>query len=143
MLVRCLYASRTPVPVSASLLDQILEQSRRNNPKRGITGLLCFTSNTFVQVLEGGREEVCDLFNSIVRDSRHRDVRILAYDEIAERSFGNWTMGQVNLATVNPGLLLKYSERAELNPFSCSGRATMALLTELVETGSIVSRGAI
>lgn len=143
MLVRCLYASRAAAPVSASQLDQILDQSRKNNPKRGITGLLCFTSNTFVQVLEGGRDEVCDLFNSIVRDSRHRDVRILAYDEIEERSFGNWTMGQVNLATINPGLLLKYSERAELNPFACSGRATMALLAELVATGSIVSRGSI
>ncbi len=71
MLVRCLYASRPAKPVQADLLDQILEQSRRNNPPRGITGLLCFTSDVFVQVIEGGRDEVCDLYNAIVRDERH------------------------------------------------------------------------
>jgi hypothetical protein len=50
-------------------------------------------------------------------------------------------MGQVNIAKVNPTLLLKYSERAELNPFSCSGQASMALLDELIATASVVSRG--
>ncbi len=68
MLVRCLYASRLSEPLPASHLDQILEQSRRNNPRRGITGLLCFTVDLFVQVIEGGRDEVSELFGTIVRD---------------------------------------------------------------------------
>jgi hypothetical protein len=118
-----------------------LEQSRKNNPLQGITGMLCFTNDIFVQVIEGGRDEVCELYNTIVRDDRHRDVRILIYEEISERRFGSWTMGQVNIEKINPSLLLKFSEKAELNPFSCSGRATMALLDELVATASIVSHG--
>ena len=141
MLVRCLYASRAAVPLVAPVVDSILEQSRKNNPRQGITGMLCFFDDIFVQVLEGGRDEVCELFNAIVRDDRHLNVRILTYEEITERRFGNWTMGQVNIATVNPSLLLKYSEKAVLNPFSCSGHATMALLDELVATASIVSHG--
>ena len=141
MLVRCLYASRAAVPLVAPVVDSILEQSRKNNPRQGITGMLCFFDDIFVQVLEGGRDEVCELFNAIVRDDRHLNVRILTYEEISERRFGNWTMGQVNIAKVNPALLLKYSEKALLNPFSCSGHATMALLDELVATAAIVSRG--
>jgi hypothetical protein len=141
MLVRCLYASRPTEPFSASVVDTILGQSRRNNPTRGITGLLCFTNNVFVQVLEGGRDEVCDLFNSIVGDDRHSNVRILIFEEIAERIFGRWTMGRVDIARTNQALLLKYSEKADLNPFMSSGRATMALLNELVASGSIESRG--
>ena len=141
MLVRCLYASRAAVPLVAPVVDSILEQSRKNNPRQGITGMLCFFDDIFVQVLEGGRDEVCELFNAIVRDDRHLNVRILTYEEITERRFGNWTMGQVNIAKVNPALLLKYSEKALLNPFSCSGHATMALLDELVATASIVSHG--
>jgi hypothetical protein len=140
MLVRCLYASRSTKPLPTSLLDEILKQSRRNNPRMGVTGLLSFSNDLFVQVIEGGRDEVCELYNTIVRDDRHRDVRLLSYEEISERSFGSWTMGQVNLETVNPALLLKYSEKAELNPFTSSGRATMALLMELVATGAIVNR---
>jgi hypothetical protein len=140
MLVHCLYASRVATRLSADLLDSILAQSRKNNPRLGITGLLCFTSEIFVQVIEGGRDEVCELYNTIVRDDRHSNVRLLNYEEISERRFGNWTMGQVNVATITPVLLLKYAERAELDPFNCSGRATMALLDELVATGAIVGR---
>lgn len=140
MLVRCLYASRAKAPVSPHLFEDILEKSRKNNPSQGITGLLCFTKDVFVQVLEGGRDEVCELFNRIVRDERHGNVRILVYEEIAERQFASWTMGQVNVDAVNPALLLKYSERAELQPFSAPGPATLALLLELAKSGAIMSR---
>lgn len=140
MLVRCLYASRVAMPLPAAILDEILAQSRRNNPQRGITGLLCFTSDVFVQVLEGGRDEVCDLYNAIVRDERHSKVRLLAYEEIDERRFGNWTMGQVDAKAMNPSLLLKYSKTATLDPFAITGQATMALLMELVATGTITGR---
>lgn len=141
MLVRCLYASRAAAPINARLLDEILDQSRRNNPGLGVTGLLCISGDTFIQILEGGRDEVCTLYNAIVRDDRHQNVRLLAYEEISERRFGAWTMGQVNIAKTNPALLLKYFKRAEFNPFETSGRATMALLEDLVATASIAGRG--
>ena len=141
MLVRCLYASRIASPLSPSALDAILEQSRKNNPKRGITGLLCHTPESFVQVVEGGREPVSELLRAIFRDDRHSQVMILSFEEIAERRFGNWTMGRVNVESVNPGVLLKYSEKAVLDPFACSGHAMMAMLIELIATGAIVNRG--
>src|SRR5512137_1543946 len=141
MLVRLLYASRAAEPLTGPVVDSILEQSRANNPKAGITGVLCFSDDLFIQALEGGRDEVCELYNTIVRDRRHLNVRILSFEEIRERRFGNWTMGQVNLAKVNPSLLLKYGERAELNPFICSGHASMALLEELISAALVGSRG--
>jgi hypothetical protein len=138
MLVRCLYASRPLEPLDAPFIESILEQSRKNNPKLGITGLLCVSKDLFIQVIEGGRDEVCDLFNAIVRDERHQQVRLLIYEEISERQFGNWTMAQVNISKLNPSMLLKYFKRAELDPFDCSGKATLALLTDLISTGVIV-----
>jgi len=140
MLVRLLYASRPASPLTASLIDTILAQSQDGNQSKGITGILCFSDDLFLQVLEGGRDEVCELFNAIVRDDRHSNVRILSYEEIPERRFGGWTMGQVNIARVNPSLLLKYSVKATLDPFNCSGRASMALLDELIATASVVGR---
>jgi hypothetical protein len=141
MLVRCLYASRARQPLTPAVVDAILEQSRRNNPARGITGLLCYVDEVFVQVLEGGRDAVNELFAAIVRDDRHAGLRLLAYEEIGQRRFGHWSMGQVNIARVNAALLLKYSERPVLDPFAASGAATLALLHELVDTAQIVTRG--
>ncbi|KCZ59681.1 BLUF domain-containing protein [Hyphomonas chukchiensis] len=141
MIVRCLYASRPADALKGTFLDNILNQSRTNNPALGITGLLCVSDDLFIQVLEGGRDEVCELFNAIVRDSRHTHVRLLDYAEIDERMFGNWTMGHVSIAKLNPGMLLKYFKRPTLDPFETSGKATLALLSDLVATGSIVRRG--
>lgn len=138
MLVRCLYASRPVEPLTSAFVDTILAQSRRNNPDIGVTGLLCVSDDLFIQVLEGGRDEVCDLFNAIVRDARHQQVRLLVFEEIDERQFGNWTMAQVNMTKLNPSLLLKYFKRAKLDPFDCSGQATLALLTDLVASGALV-----
>jgi hypothetical protein len=140
MLVRCLYASHAVEPLGDKTLDQILEKSRKNNPARGITGLLCHSNGIFVQVLEGGREPVSRLIGTIFTDNRHRDMQILLLEEIAERQFGNWTMGKINAGSINAAALLKYSEKADLDPFNSPARASLALLSELASSGSIASR---
>ncbi len=49
-------------------------------------------------------------------------------------------MGQVNLAKLNTSIVLKYSERPELDPYAVSGRVSLALLEELMATASIIGR---
>ena len=140
MLVRLLYASRSVRPTSAEDIESILAQSRKHNPELGITGILCQSGDVFLQVLEGGRAAVNQLYNQIVRDARHRDIAILFYDEVLERRFAGWTMGQVNLARINPSTVLKYCEKPVLDPFTISGRTAMALLEELIATAQIIGR---
>jgi hypothetical protein len=138
MLVRLLYASRAAAAVDADMLTAILKKSRANNAASGVTGLLCFSAGIFLQVLEGGRLPVNKLYHRIAGDPRHTDVALLSYTEITERSFAGWSMGQVNLARLNPALLLKYSETATLDPYAMSGPGAMALLDELAATASVV-----
>lgn len=142
MLVRLLYVSRAADALTPAMIDTIVGQSRKNNPDSGITGLLCHSGNVFMQVLEGGRAAVNATYARIVRDARHSDVQLLLYEEISERRFAGWTMGRANLDKVNLSVLLKYSEKAELDPYAVSGRASMALLEELMATASIASCGA-
>lgn len=139
MLVRLMYASRAAAAVDGDVLAAILKQSKERNPPAGVTGVLCFCSNAgiFLQVLEGGRNAVSMLYNRISQDPRHREVVLLSYEEIGERSFSSWSMGQVNMGRLNPALLLKYSESATLDPYSVSGKASLALFNELVATASI------
>ena len=143
MLVRLMYASRAVPALDAEELHSLLRQCRINNPKHGITGVLCFCFNAgvFMQVLEGGRSQVSRLYNRIAADPRHRDVELLCYDEIDERHFAGWSMGQVNMNRLNPALLLRYSERAVLDPYPVPGRVSMALFKELVATASVVGQG--
>jgi len=139
MLVRLLYASRAKGPISDELIASIVSQSRKNNPESGITGVLCVChGGVFMQALEGGREEVNQLYGKVLRDDRHTDVTLLEYAEIDERRFSGWRMGRVDLDRVNTAIVLKYSERPRLDPFGISGRAALTLLEELASTASIV-----
>ena len=139
MLVRLLYCSRA-VDTSNEAIDSILAQSRQHNPVTGITGILCYGGGIFLQAIEGGRMPVSDLFGQIQKDPRHQEVALLHYEEISERRFGGWTMGQVNVDKVNHSILLKYSEKPELDPYSVSGRVSLALLEDLMATAAICGR---
>lgn len=139
MLVRLLYASRAVDP-SEEAIESILLQSRQFNPTCGITGILCYGGGIFLQAIEGGRSAVNELYSHIVRDSRHKEVVLLHYQEISERRFGGWTMGQVNTSRINASILLKYAEKPELNPYAVSGSVSLALMEELMATASIIGR---
>ena len=142
MLVRLLYASRANVKIDEELVASILEKAHAYNAARGLTGILCTSpeGNVFLQVLEGGRAAVNELYGRIQRDPRHRDVTLLDYAEISERRFATWRMGNVRLNRVNLGTVLRFSETAVLDPFAMSGKAAIALLEELMSTAATVSR---
>ena len=141
MLVRLLYVSRALDPDASAATDSILSVAREHNMANGITGILCYGGGIYLQAIEGGRNQVNNLYGQIVSDKRHTDVVLLNYEEISERRFGGWTMGQVNLTRLNTSIVLKYSETHDLDPYAVSGSVSLALLEELMATASIIGRG--
>lgn len=97
LIYSCVYCSRAAADVDADVVDRIIETSRRNNPARGITGLLVFGSGIFFQWLEGPRESVVGLMERIEKDPRHHGVVVLDSDEeVRERVFADWDMELVD-----------------------------------------------
>jgi hypothetical protein len=98
-LYRLIYFSRNHIPGSIESQEQevaaILDVSRRNNMKVGVTGALMFNKGCFGQVLEGSQAAVEATFERIQRDLRHSDVTLLAFEWIAERGFATWSMAYV------------------------------------------------
>lgn len=142
MLVRLLYASRAVDTIDRELIQSIVHRAEAANAEFGITGILCTypEGGVFLQCLEGSRAEVNDLYNNIVSDSRHRDVTILGYEEIERRMFASWRMGSVDLKRINLSTILRYSDRAVLDPFTMTGTGALALLEELASSQAIVTR---
>ncbi|MDA7087488.1 BLUF domain-containing protein [Pseudomonas sp. SA3-5] len=138
MLVRLTYASRASQGVSAELIREILDSSQRNNPGRGLTGILCCNANIFLQALEGPRSEVNALYNRLADDSRHKDLTILDYAEISLRRYCNWSMGWAGAKRVNRELFLKYSARDHFDPFDMSAEQITGLLLEMSESISAI-----
>lgn len=140
MLVRLLYASRFIGKIECDDIHNIMQQAHTHNPQNGITGILCYSDKVFMQVLEGGREAINALYAKILRDARHSDVVLLHYEEVSERRYAGWTMGQANLARINASTLLRFSDLPVLDPHAMSGKNSLALIDELMATATIVGR---
>jgi hypothetical protein len=140
MLVRLLYASHAVGKVDCAQIQEIMQQSHAHNTQHGITGILCHSDKLYMQVLEGGRDAINALYAKILRDARHTDVVLLNYEEIGERRYAGWTMGQANLSKVNASTLLRFSALPEINPHAMSGKNSLALIDELMATATIVGR---
>ncbi len=93
----------TPDEMQAAI-GNILAAARRNNARHGVTGALIFSDGCFAQVLEGAREEVEAVFETIQCDPRHSDVTILHLHQIEQRSFGDWSMafGGIDGVSIDP-----------------------------------------
>jgi len=91
-LISLTYASRSPKPFTGDELRALLEQSRTNNERRGLTGILLHKDGQFMQVLEGDDETVMSVYETIGADPRHSVLRTLLKEPIDERQFGEWTM---------------------------------------------------
>ena len=87
------YASSATVPFSKDDLRELLEHSRRNNERVGISGLLLYHDGDFMQLLEGGEQAVRTTYERILQDSRHRGCLLLITRHVAERTFPDWSMG--------------------------------------------------
>jgi hypothetical protein len=79
-------------PTTAAL-RQLLKQSRTNNRQLGITGLLLFSNDSFLQVLEGEQPPTEAVFERIKADHRHCRVLTLSNGPIQQRIFPDWSMG--------------------------------------------------
>ena len=81
----------TPREIQAHI-QHILDSARNKNAERRVTGALLFSEGCFAQVLEGSREDVELLFETIRRDNRHRNVNVVEAIDIEQRSFAAWSM---------------------------------------------------
>jgi len=73
-------------------LVDLLKKARANNEMLGVTGILLYSRGTFIQMLEGEKQTVTDLFNTIHKDTRHKLVFTLADGERDNRQFPTWSM---------------------------------------------------
>lgn len=103
-----IYRSRSAGPFDRAEIGRILATARRINAENGVTGLLLYSDESFVQVLEGEEGAVHETFARIRADPRHRDVTLLADGPAERRRHPDWTMGFHHLdggpGQVDPGL---------------------------------------
>ena len=92
-----LYVSHAARDIPASDLDDILAVGRANNLALGLSGILIHIHGGFLQILEGERDRVMQMYGKIAEDRRHAHPRVLVDCAVAHRSFTDWSLGYEHL----------------------------------------------
>ena len=107
------YQSNATASLTEAELARLLAQSRAYNAANGLTGVLFYSHDNIVQLLEGRKDSVHTVFERIQRDPRHTGVVTLADGPISQRLFDQWSMGFRVVNPANFGYLLGYINPAE------------------------------
>jgi len=78
-------------------VEAILASARINNPLEGISGLLVFNGDSFMQILEGSESAVDGLTARLRSDPRHSDMAVRDERVIEARTFPDWSMAYLRL----------------------------------------------
>lgn len=97
-LYQLIYTSKAVAPFSEGDLQNLLKFARSNNTTVGISGMLLYDGESFLQVLEGPRDTIHLFYAESFKDKRHERVNIVWEGGIEKRDFGDWTMGYVGLS---------------------------------------------
>ena len=119
-LIRLVYASHASFPAENGTIDprvgRILTQSRSNNARKAIGGVLYYGDGFFFQCLEGEATAVDALYERIARDERHHNAVILSREPVQQRLFSQWSMKYVP-AERSVRAFLRVQGQQSFNPF--------------------------
>ncbi len=128
-----LYRSVQSYEMDASDLMKLLFDARAFNRDNDITGLLLYHRGQFMQLLEGGQQEVQCLYRRIAEDARHRDVVLEVNAPADLRLFPQWHLCYAEAPEIDghPALAGAESERdamSSLRVLACEHMSAMRLM---------------
>ena len=91
-MYRLVYVSTAVDGLKDDDIESILNVSQSNNDERYVTGFLAHNGNSFMQALEGERDEVLNIYTRIVNDERHYGVAQIIGEPVETRAFPEWSM---------------------------------------------------
>lgn len=100
-IIQKVYYSISNYEVDHNFINTILDHSKKSNLKKNITGCLLYHNNVFLQLLEGEKTTVENLFEVIKKDSRHKEVTEIFSENVNDRIFPNWSMAYHELDDTN------------------------------------------
>ncbi|RCW66244.1 BLUF domain-containing protein [Pseudorhodoferax soli] len=87
------YVSSAVGEQSEEALEDLLLDARQFNHEVGVTGVLLHDEGNFFQYFEGPVDGVREVYNRILKATRHRGIFELFGGTVVRRHFSDWVMG--------------------------------------------------
>ena len=133
MIFQLIYTCAFNAGAGTTDLEVIARESRDRNQALNITGILLYSDGSILQVLEGDKKSVKDLYAKIQKDSRVSNTLILIERLSTEREFPNWSMGYKNAVQKRDNIF-------DLNLHSLSKKLPPQPSQEIQTFGTIFAR---
>ena len=147
-LVRLVYASEATFDAADQGIElevgRILTESRRNNARAEVGGVLYYGNGYFFQCLEGQRDAVVETYQRICNDPRHKNAKVLLKGFTKRRLFQDWSMKYLP-AEKNLRDFLAQHSLTEFSPFDYDREMVGRLLIffqQAKESGELVENSA-
>lgn len=82
-----IYVSTASRDLDQSEIVELLDQTEVRNNRLGVHGLLIYSEGNFFEVLEGDRDLILDLYESIKQDERHKNIITIFEQPIKDKLF--------------------------------------------------------
>jgi hypothetical protein len=92
-MIQTAYVSRAAETMTQEALLSLLQQCLANNESSGVTGMLLYGNDTFLQVLEGDEAVLEAVIDKIRKDPRHSRIHFLYRKPLERRQYADWSMG--------------------------------------------------
>ncbi|MBT8472255.1 MAG: BLUF domain-containing protein [Marinicaulis sp.] len=131
------YFSQIQVPARdvTCELEEIAKVSQKNNRENNITGALLCEGSHFLQLIEGKKAKLDQLFEKIKIDSRHTDITVLINEPTNKRTCPDWSMEAFHLA--NPDLVnkktLKNLHRIYSHNFTTNAKTFLTFFRDMLD----------
>jgi hypothetical protein len=138
-----IYVSSATIHFSDENLRTLLKTSRENNAGLGVTGMLLYAEDNFIQVIEGEKAVLNGLYAKITCDNRHKSFSILIRGEIKERNFPDWSMGFKKISKEDFSQIAGFKNLSANSPDALShlnGGPVLLLLKNFLRINSLEGR---
>ncbi len=134
-LVQLTYCSRIGITASemTSTMTTLFAVASARNQKNGVTGCLAYTTEWFIQVIEGEKQVVEETFDRIALDRRHSGLKVINQRDIRGRSFPDWHMAGFNLTEEPSAFLDTFGLNKSFEPETVLGSQLLLMLMQLAD----------
>lgn len=125
-LAQLIYRSKATPLFRRGGIEDFVRSTSALNARHGLTGVLLFDGEYFLQVIEGELHKLQSLLDVLKADARHTGLVILRLDAIKERAFPSW--GMANVCLRHPAPHTKTVDES-------SGRPAMTIAQDITVRG--------
>lgn len=125
-----IYLSTESESFDEDALKELANSSEERNRERGVTGFISYKNGVFIQFLQGPKDTVDQLFNTIRQDPRHRvkNSLVLPFERTL---FPNWGMRYYGHEELGP---TRFEDILELLLSRLSNTLSEGQISKLVAT---------